>query len=199
MWRVGAAIERNSCRPLHPRDRSSVLAIDTDGKIVAVDVQGDFDILGPMAEPGGIIKPPHLAAGQNDSPHGLLVAGASFEPVSQMDGGKLVLIGADGAVIAHRDDGDLAGRTRKQGADRGLGGYQGGRIKAAGVGARGGRDIPRDGVCPAMMIREAPFTKATVAVVKARKVSITATAPLAFLAPSKRLWIEIFIAAATFG
>jgi hypothetical protein len=30
-------------------------------------------------------------------------------------------------------------------------------------------------------------------------VSITATAPLAFLAPSKRLWIEIFIAAATFG
>jgi hypothetical protein len=29
--------------------------------------------------------------------------------------------------------------------------------------------------------------------------AITATAPLAFLAPSKRLWIEIFIAAATFG
>jgi hypothetical protein len=40
---------------------------------------------------------------------------------------------------------------------------------------------------------------ATAAVVKARKVSITATAPFAFLAPSKRLWIEIFIAAAVSG
>jgi len=29
--------------------------------------------------------------------------------------------------------------------------------------------------------------------------SFTATAPLAFLAPCKRLWIKIFIAAATFG
>ena len=109
MGRFCAAIERNSCWSLHPRDRSPVLAIDPHGKIIAVNVQGDFDILGPMAEPGGIIKPPHLAAGQNDSLHGLLVAGASFEPVSQMDGGKLVLIGAGGAVVAHRDDGDLAG------------------------------------------------------------------------------------------
>src|SRR5262249_49631625 len=50
-----------------------------------------------------------------------------------------------------------------------------------------------------MMIREAPFARATAAVVKARKVSITATAPVAFLAPSKRLWIEIFIAAAAPG
>src|SRR6266850_4669298 len=50
-----------------------------------------------------------------------------------------------------------------------------------------------------MMIRDAPFARATAAVVKARKVSITATAPLAFLAPSKRLWIEIFIAAAASG
>ena len=41
--------------------------------------------------------------------------------------------------------------------------------------------------------------RATAAVVKARKVSITATAPLAFLAPSQRLWIEIFIAAAATG
>ena len=49
-----------------------------------------------------------------------------------------------------------------------------------------------------MMIREAPFAKATAAVVKARNVSITATAPLAILAPSKRLSIEIFIATATF-
>jgi hypothetical protein len=109
MWRVFAAIERKSRRSLDPRDRSSALAIDPHGKIIAVNVQGDFDILGPMAEPGVIIKPPHLAAGQNDSLHGLPVAGASFEPVSQMDGAKLVLIGAGGAVVAHRDDGDLAG------------------------------------------------------------------------------------------
>src|ERR1700730_3952285 len=51
----------------------------------------------------------------------------------------------------------------------------------------------------AMMIRDAPFARATAAVVKARKVLSTATAPLAFLAPSKRLWIEIFIAAAASG
>ena len=55
--------------------------MDADGKIVAVDIEGDFDILGPMAEPGGIIKPLHLAAGQDDLPHGLLVAGASLQPV----------------------------------------------------------------------------------------------------------------------
>ena len=79
--RFCAAIERKSCRSLHPRDRSPVLAIDPDGKIIAVDVQGDFDILGPMADPGGIIKPPHLSAGQNDSLHGLLVAGASLQRV----------------------------------------------------------------------------------------------------------------------
>ena len=54
-------------------------------------------------------------------------------------------------------------------------------------------------IVPTMMIREAPFARATAAVVKARKASITATVPLAFLAPSKRLWIEIFIAAAAFG
>ena len=74
--------------------------MDADGKIVAVDIEGDFDILGPMAEPGGSIKPLHLAAGQDDLPHGLLVAGASLQPVPQMDGGKLVLIGADDAVVA---------------------------------------------------------------------------------------------------
>ena len=61
------------------------------------------------------------------------------------------------------------------------------------------RSASASSTVPTMMIREAPFTKATAAVVKALKVSITATAPLAFLAPSKRLWIEIFIAAATFG
>jgi hypothetical protein len=55
--------------------------MDADGKIVAVDIEGDFDILGPMAEPGGIIKPLHLAAGQDDLPHGLLVAGASLQRV----------------------------------------------------------------------------------------------------------------------
>jgi hypothetical protein len=40
-----------------------------------------------------------------------------------------------------------------------------------------------------MMIRQAPFAKAAVA--EARNVSITATAPVAFLAASKRLWIEL--------
>ena len=51
------------------------------------------------------------------------------------------------------------------------------------------RSASASSIVPTMMIREAPFAKATAAVVKARKVSITATAPLAFLAPSKRLWI----------
>jgi hypothetical protein len=42
-------------------------------------------------------------------------------------------------------------------------------------------------------MREAPFAKATAAVVKARNTSMIATAPVARVAPSSRLWIEIFI------
>ncbi len=52
---------------------------------------------------------------------------------------------------------------------------------------------------PTMRIREAPFARATAAVAKARNVSITATAPVAVLAPSNRLWIEIFIGPVVFG
>ena len=44
---------------------------------------------------------------------------------------------------------------------------------------------------------EAPFDKATAAVVKARKTSMTATEPVARVAPSRRLWIEISITAET--
>ena len=43
-------------------------------------------------------------------------------------------------------------------------------------------------------IPDAPFAKATAAVVKARNTSMTATLPIARVAPSRRLWIEIFIA-----
>jgi hypothetical protein len=41
---------------------------------------------------------------------------------------------------------------------------------------------------------DAPFAKATAAVVKARNTSMTATVPVARSAPSKRLWIDISIA-----
>lgn len=40
----------------------------------------------------------------------------------------------------------------------------------------------------------APVTKVTAAVVKARKTSMIATVPVARVAPSRRLWIEISIA-----
>src|SRR6516164_1415790 len=41
-------------------------------------------------------------------------------------------------------------------------------------------------------ILNAPFAKATAAVVKARKTSMTATVPVARFAPSRRLWTENF-------
>jgi hypothetical protein len=44
---------------------------------------------------------------------------------------------------------------------------------------------------------DAPFAKATAAVVKERKTSMTATVLIARVAPSRRLWIEISIAAET--
>jgi hypothetical protein len=44
---------------------------------------------------------------------------------------------------------------------------------------------------------DAPFAKATAAVVKARNTSMTATVPIARVAPSRRLWIEISITAET--
>jgi hypothetical protein len=44
---------------------------------------------------------------------------------------------------------------------------------------------------PTITIFDAPFAKATAAVVKARKTSMIATVPVARVAPSRRLWIEI--------
>lgn len=46
---------------------------------------------------------------------------------------------------------------------------------------------------PTMMTLDAPLASATAAVVKARNTSITATVPVARCAPSRRLWIEIFM------
>lgn len=44
---------------------------------------------------------------------------------------------------------------------------------------------------PTMTMWEAPFASATAAVVNARNTSITATVPVARIAPSRRLWIKI--------
>src|SRR3978361_241764 len=52
---------------------------------------------------------------------------------------------------------------------------------------------------PTMMMRDAPFARATAAVVKARNTSMTATAPLACLAPSSRLAMTMSIAASVAG
>jgi hypothetical protein len=41
-------------------------------------------------------------------------------------------------------------------------------------------------------MREAPFASATAAAVNARNTSMIATVPIARVAPSRRLWIEIF-------
>jgi hypothetical protein len=64
-----------SCRPFPAGDRSSLPAIDPYGEIVTIDIEGDLDILRAVTRPCGIIKPQHLAAGQNGAPHGFLVAG----------------------------------------------------------------------------------------------------------------------------
>jgi hypothetical protein len=61
LWEFRALSRRKSSPPFDARDRAHILAMDADGKIVAVDIESDFDILGPMAEPSGIIKPLHLA------------------------------------------------------------------------------------------------------------------------------------------
>src|ERR1700730_8485058 len=42
-------------------------------------------------------------------------------------------------------------------------------------------------------IRDALFARATAAVVKARNTSMTATEPVARVAPARRLWIEVSI------
>jgi hypothetical protein len=52
---------------------------------------------------------------------------------------------------------------------------------------------------PTMMIRGGPFARAIAAVVKARNVSITASAQVAALASSNKLWIEIFTGPVVFG
>jgi hypothetical protein len=59
------------------------------------------------------------------------------------------------------------------------------------------RNVNASSTVRTMTILNAPFARATAPVVKARNTSMTVTKPVARVAPSRRLWIEISIASAS--
>jgi hypothetical protein len=60
---VGNRLNRELCRPLDPSDRSPILELDPQGKIIAIHVEGDLHILGVQERMSRIMKASNLAAG----------------------------------------------------------------------------------------------------------------------------------------
>lgn len=66
---------------------------------------------------GWFMKTPDFATGQDEAMDGIWIARPAFKPVAKMDRAKFVLVISLQPIVAHRDKGDLIGRTRENGAD----------------------------------------------------------------------------------
>ena len=93
--------------PFHARHGSTILDIDPYGEIVSVDVEGNVDILRVQIRTGGIVKTPHLAPCQDQSPNSTWITRPAFKPVSKMDRTQFVFVGSCDAIVAHGNGGDL--------------------------------------------------------------------------------------------
>ena len=72
----------------------AILDPHPDGKIEAIDVERDRDILGAQMWPQRVVKPHDFAAGEDQAAHRLGIACPAFETIAQMDRADLVLVGA---------------------------------------------------------------------------------------------------------
>ncbi len=91
----------------HPCDRSPVVELDSDRKIIAIDVEGEVNILGVQVRTGRIMETPDFATGQDQATNGLCVTRSAFEPIPKIDCAEFVFVGSLDAIVAHRDERDL--------------------------------------------------------------------------------------------
>jgi len=61
--------------------------------------------------PSRVLKTGDLTTRQDQPSNRLWIAQPAFQSISQMDRAKLVLVGSPAAVITHRDERDLIGRS----------------------------------------------------------------------------------------
>jgi hypothetical protein len=67
------------------RDRSPILELDLHGKIVAINIERDVDILGMQIWTGRIAKASDLPASQDEPTNGVCIARPAFEPIPEVD------------------------------------------------------------------------------------------------------------------
>jgi hypothetical protein len=95
--------------PFHASHGSPILELDSQGEIVAVDVQRDVDVLRVQIGTGWITKTRDFSTGQDQATNGVRIARSAFQAVPQVDCAQFVLVGPFDAIVAHRDEGDLIG------------------------------------------------------------------------------------------
>jgi hypothetical protein len=113
-------------------DWTPAFDLHPDRKIISVDSDRDFNILGMKMWPADVVKSGDLATGQDEASNRFAVAQATFEAIAQMNGADLVLISAFQTFSTHRDDADLFGFACQHCPDGGVCGDERGRIETVG-------------------------------------------------------------------
>ena len=67
------------------RDRSPILELDLHGKIVAINIERDVDILRVQIRMGRIVKAPDFATGQDQATNGVRITRPAFEPIPEVN------------------------------------------------------------------------------------------------------------------
>ena len=67
--------------PFYTCDRSPILEPESQGEIVAIDVEGDVNVLGVQVRTGRIMEPLDLATRQDQPTNGLAISPPAFESV----------------------------------------------------------------------------------------------------------------------
>jgi hypothetical protein len=110
-------------------DGSTILELDSDREIVAIDVERDVDILWVQLPTGRIMKAPDFSTCQDEATNVVSITRSTFQTVPEVDCAEFILVSSVDAIVAHRDEANLIGRPRENGADGRLCRDQRGRVK----------------------------------------------------------------------
>jgi hypothetical protein len=85
-------------------NRSSILEFDPHGEIVAINVEGDVDVLRVQIWAFRIVKAGDFAASQDEPTNGLGISQPALNPIAKVDCAEFVLVGSLDAIVAHSDE-----------------------------------------------------------------------------------------------
>jgi len=71
---------------LHPGDWATFFDFDSNGEIVAVDIEGDVHVLWMQIRTRGVVKAFDFDNRQNEAANGDGITGSAFKPVTKVDG-----------------------------------------------------------------------------------------------------------------